>query len=89
MLELFQTTRFKKHLKKYKHKKEILQELANVVDFLVKEHPLPTEYRDHKLAGNYSGMNELHLRPDDLLIYYKIDGKSVTLVAIGSHSELF
>jgi mRNA-degrading endonuclease YafQ of YafQ-DinJ toxin-antitoxin module len=34
-------------------------------------------------------MLELHLRPDDLLIYLKIERKSITLVAVGSHAELF
>lgn len=34
-------------------------------------------------------MMELHLSPDDLLIYFKIDNESITLVAIGSHAELF
>ena len=89
MLELFQTSRYKKHLKKYKHKKEILQELSKIIELLVKEQSLPAEYRNHKLTGNYNGMNELHIRPDDLLVYYKVEGKRIVLVAIGSHAELF
>jgi mRNA-degrading endonuclease YafQ of YafQ-DinJ toxin-antitoxin module len=34
-------------------------------------------------------MLEVHLKPDDLLIYLKIEKESITLVAIGSHAELF
>jgi mRNA-degrading endonuclease YafQ of YafQ-DinJ toxin-antitoxin module len=34
-------------------------------------------------------MMELHLRPDDLLVYFKIEKESITLVAIGSHADLF
>lgn len=89
MLELYQTSRYKKHLKKYKHKKNVLKILATIIGLLVKELPIPIEYKDHKLTGNYIGMNELHLKPDDLLIYYKIENKCIVLVAIGSHSELF
>jgi mRNA interferase YafQ len=82
MLELFQSARYKKHLKNYKHKKEILQELSKVIELLVKEQPLPAKYKNHKLTGNYIGMSELHIKPDDLLVYYKIENKSIVLVAI-------
>lgn len=47
------------------------------------------EYKNYKLTCNYSEMMELHLRPDDLLVYIKVKHKSITLVAIGSHTELF
>ena len=60
MLELYQKPEFKKQLKKYKHKKHIIQELANVIDLLVNEHYIPEKYKNHKLIGNYAGMMELH-----------------------------
>ncbi len=41
------------------------------------------------LRGKYKGIMELHLKPDDLLMYLKVTGESITLVAIGSHSALF
>lgn len=89
MLTLFQKPSFKKDLKKYKHNKKVIQELNLVIDLLVNEKELPTKYRNHKLIGNYADMMELHLRPDDLLVYFKIENQSITLVAIGSHSDLF
>ena len=89
MLELLFKPSFKKAMKKYKHEKLILQELNLVIDLLVNEKPLPDKYHNHKLTGNYAGMMELHLRPDDLLVYFKIEKESVTLVAIGSHADLF
>ena len=46
-------------------------------------------YKDHELSGNFRGIRELHLFPDDLLMYIKIEKESITLVAIGSHAELF
>lgn len=89
MLKLYQKTTFKKQLKKYKHNTIIMQELAVIVDLLLNESHIPSKYKNHKLTGNYAGMMELHLRPDDLLIYIKIENTSITLVALGSHAELF
>ena len=51
---------------------------------------LPVGYRDHALAGEYIGCRECHLKGDLLLIYRCNEVKKiVTLVNIGSHSELF
>jgi mRNA interferase YafQ len=89
MLELLYKPSFKKAMKKYKHDKAVLQELNLVIDLLTNEKLLPEKYRNHRLTGNYAGMMELHLRPDDLLVYFKIEKESITLVAIGSHADLF
>jgi len=35
------------------------------------------------------GMRELHVKPDLLLIYRKIENESLQLVRLGSHSEIF
>lgn len=89
MLLLEQTKTFKKSLKKYQHKKAILEELKYIVELLINEKPIPAKYRDHELKGDYAGIRELHLKPDDLLLYIKIDRKKITLMAMGSHSEIF
>jgi len=89
MLELLQKSAFRRHLKKYKHNKAVMKELDIIVDLLVHERPIPKKYRNHKLTGDYIGMMELHLRPDDLLVYIKVERTSITLVALGSHAELF
>ncbi|MDA0911728.1 MAG: type II toxin-antitoxin system mRNA interferase toxin, RelE/StbE family [Proteobacteria bacterium] len=51
--------------------------------------PIPRKYKDHELKGNLKGIRELHLKPDDLLLYLKIDGESITLLDIGSHASIF
>ena len=89
MLELIQTSTFKKSLKKYKHNLVVKKELHTVIELLITEQPIPAKYKNHRLIGKYNGMLELHLRPDDLLVYVKFENESITLVAIGSHSELF
>lgn len=89
MLDLIQTSTYKKQLKKYKHNKNVLDELFKIVEILVNEKPIPIKYKNHKLSGNFSNVMELHLKPDDLLLYVKIENKNITLVGIGSHADLF
>ena len=89
MLKLYQTKRFKKMLKKYKGHKSALNALEKVVELLITEQPIPKTYHDHALTGNYKGVREWHLKPDDLLLYIKAEKESIPLVAIGNHAELF
>lgn len=89
MLALEQTKTFKKCLKKYRHKKAVLAELKKVVEYLVNNRKIPERYRDHELKGNYKGIRELHLKPDDLLLYVKVQEEKIILMALGSHSEMF
>jgi mRNA interferase YafQ len=54
--------------------------------------PLPPEWLDHPLAGDWAGHRECHIGGDFLLIY-RLDesGKAglVVFVRGGTHSELF
>ena len=89
MLILQQTKTFKKCLKKYRSNKAVIAELKKVTELLIIEEILPTKYRDHELKGNYKGIRELHLKPDALLLYIKIEQKKLILMAIGNHANLF
>lgn len=92
ILEVIISKSFKKDLKKYKHNNPVLEELQRVVDLLANEKQLPVKYRNHFLQGKfreYKNVQELHLKPDDLLVYFKVEKESITLVAIGSHADLF
>jgi len=92
MLLIKRSKAFKTDLKRYKHNKDVLNELEIVVELLVKEQPIPAKYKNHNLTGKfriYKNVQELHLRPDDLLVYYKLEHKMIVLVAIGTHAELF
>ena len=54
--------------------------------------PLPPEWLDHPLTGDWAGHRECHIGGDFLLIYRLDDsGKSglVVFVRSGTHSELF
>lgn len=90
MLEIVPTKSFKKDLKKYQHKKDIIKELYDIISTLAKEEPLDLSKKDHNLVGNYVNYRECHVR-NDLLLIYKVDKKtsSLYLARFGSHSEVF
>jgi mRNA interferase YafQ len=88
MLDKKFSTRFKKDLKRYEHRKDVLKEFNEVLKFLLSQTELPEKYKDHDLSGNFVNYRECHIKPDILLIY-KIDERLLYLYRIGSHSELF
>ena len=92
MREIEFTTQFQKDFKrerKNSRHKDLDEVLAAVVDILLAEKQLARKYLDHPLKGDYADCRECHLKPDLLMIYSK-SGKSVlSLIRLGSHSELF
>lgn len=84
------SSQFRKQLKVAQKRGKQLDKLETVVDLLANNLPLPEKYRDHALSGNWVNHRECHIEPDWLLIYYKQDDVLVlSLVATGSHSDLF
>ena len=55
---------------------------------IANEFPLPPEWLDHSLKGNYADHRECHVGGDFLLIY-RIENGQVMFVRTGTHSELF
>lgn len=54
--------------------------------------PLPAEWLDHSLTGDWSGHRECHIGGDFLLIYTLDDASKhglVVFVRTGTHAELF
>lgn len=91
MLKLVMTSRFKKDYKRLKRSGQYqMQKLLDVLDLLCAEQPLPAQYRDHALTGNFLDFRECHIAPDWLLIY-QINQNELILTAsrTGSHAELF
>ena len=83
------TSQFKKDLKRYKHKPEVIDKLEEILKLLVSNLPIPVENRPHVLSGNYKGYMECHVESDTLLIWWDKDAGVVKLVRFGTHSELF
>ena len=83
------TSQFKKDLKRYKHKAEIIGKLENILKLLAEGKSIPEENKPHPLTGNYHGHMECHVENDTLLIWWDKEYNVITLVRFGSHSELF
>ena len=62
--------------------------LQPVIELLVADAALPIRHADHGLGGTWKGCRDCHVRPDLVLIYEKREGV-LSLVRLGSHSELF
>lgn len=89
MNELRITSQFKKDLKRYKHNQVLISKLETVLNILEAGETLPEIYRPHILTGNYRGHMECHIESDTLLIWWDKEVGVITLVRLGSHSELF
>ena len=83
------TSQFKKDLKRYKHKPEVIDKLEEILKLLVNNMPIPAENRPHVLTGNYRGYMECHVESDTLLIWWDREAEVIKLVRFGTHSELF
>ena len=83
--------RFKKSEKRLKYSGDYNQdETDKVVKLLSQGIELPQAYKDHQLKGDMAGRMECHIK-SDLILIYEIDSVEmiITLVDIGSHSDLF
>lgn len=65
-----------------------MSKLKTVLTLLGHGEPLPAEYLDHPLKGDWRGFRDLHLEPDWLVIY-RIDVDRVRLARTGTHSDIF
>jgi mRNA interferase YafQ len=70
-----------------------MQELEAVMRLLIENRsPLPPEYVDHPLKGEWSECRDCHVRGDWVLIYRinpAAEGEEIVFVRTGTHSELF
>ena len=88
--ELALTGKFKKDLKLAKRRGLKTELLDEVVEKLQNGDVLDPKYHDHELQGKYKGFRECHIMPDWLLVYMiENDILVLTLVATGTHSDLF
>lgn len=90
MLEISVTNQYLKDLKTAKKRGLDIQKLYAVVRLIVEEIPLPPQYKDHKLIGDFVRCRECHVQPDWLLVYSVDKAVSILcLIPTGSHSDLF
>ena len=89
MWELNFTTRFKKDLKRIQRNNAKLESLKKVLYQLQESGTVDASYKPHHLAGEYTGCMECHVGNDFLLIWINEAEKTISLVRLGFHSELF
>jgi mRNA interferase YafQ len=90
VLDLKQTSHFKKDLRRMVKRGADMSLLDDVILMLRERKTLPKRYEDHPLSGNWSGYRDCHIQPDWLLIY-RVDDETLILTATrtGSHCDLF
>jgi mRNA interferase YafQ len=88
MLTPVTSSRFKRDVKKLEKRGKDLAKLRTVLTLLIDEEPLPVQYRDHALRGEWIEFRDLHIEPDWLLLY-RIQGDELLLARTGTHSDLF
>ena len=90
MLTIKYQTAFKRDYKRIKKRGYDTKLLEKVIDILAEGKPLPAEYSDHGLSGNYKGCRECHISPDWLLVYEVIEKELILyLTRTGTHSDIF
>ena len=62
--------------------------LRAIIELLATHQPIPREFKDHPLKGNWKNYRDIHIETDWLLIY-KTDDENLWLVRTGSHADLF
>lgn len=84
------TRQFVKDWEKLTHSgKQDMQRLKEVMMLLIaNEGPMPAEWLDHELDGEWADHRECHAK-GDLLLIYRLEADSVIFVRAGTHSELF
>jgi mRNA interferase YafQ len=80
--------RFKKDVKRAEKRNKNMRKLKVVLRLLLAGEPLPPEYRDHPLKGDWKGFRDLHIEPDWLLLY-RIEGDELQLARAGAHADIF
>ena len=87
-LELIRHKLFKKDMRKVSMSDKHYAKFILYISKVLNGEELPKEALDHSLSGEYKDCREFHIS-GDLLVIYLIDEQALTLIRIGSHSQLF
>ncbi|MEA3496321.1 MAG: type II toxin-antitoxin system YafQ family toxin [Bacteroidota bacterium] len=90
MYQLVFTNKFRKDVKLLQKRGYDMNLLKNSIRKLEESGALPSENKPHKLAGEYSGYWEAHLKHDWLIIWKVfLNENEIWLTRTGTHSDLF
>ncbi|MBI3816479.1 type II toxin-antitoxin system YafQ family toxin [Candidatus Peregrinibacteria bacterium] len=87
------TKRFRRNYLKMQRSGRKMQKVVALMDMLIDGKPLPMEYKDHPLQGDWAGMRDCHIEGDWILLYElgrATDGHEIiTFHATDNHENLF
>lgn len=63
-------------------------DLRQVIEILTESGTLPEGYNSHLLKRDFFGVYDSHL-DDDIVLLWKKRGKTITLIRIGTHEDIF
>ena len=64
MLVAVRSGRFKRDVKRLQKRGKDMTKLRSILMLLLEEKPLPPQFRDHSLRGDWEGFRDLHIEPD-------------------------
>lgn len=82
------SSQFKRDVKAAEKRGKDMEKLRTLLVLLINGKPLPPEYLDHPLKGNWKGYRDSHIEPDWLLIY-RVAGDDLYLARTGTHADIF
>ena len=82
------TGQFRRDVKLAQKRGRDMSKFKLVAALLLEGAPLPREFGNHPLKGEWKDCRDLHITPDWVLIY-RIDGEEVRFERMGTHSDLF
>lgn len=88
MLVAVQSSAFARDVKRMHKRNKDMAKLRTVLTLLIERKPLPRQYLDHPLKGDWKGYRDLHIEPDWLLIY-RVVGNELRLARSGTHADIF
>jgi len=88
MLRIQTTSEFESDFRRIRRLGKDPELFWELVAILANEELIPAEYRDHELSGRWSGIRDVHIETDWLLLY-QIVGSDLVLVRTGRHKDLF
>ncbi|MDO8360127.1 MAG: type II toxin-antitoxin system YafQ family toxin [Devosia sp.] len=83
------TTRFERDVRLAERRGKDLGKLRRLMLLLAAGEPLPANYRDHALKGEWGGCRDAHVEPDWVLIYRLETENTIYFERTGTHSDLF
>ena len=88
MRNLERGAQFRRDVKLAQKRGKDMDKLKAALSLLIEQAPLPANYNDHPLRGDWRGFRDLHIEPDWLLLY-RVDGDELQLARTGTHADLF